>query len=224
MNDRGRAAALSLKLLLGALLVLAVAFPEWDRFADKAMGARAVAYPVAVLLFPLYWRSRRREPLPWGVDALFTAPFVIDVAGNAADLYDTVAWFDDACHFANWALLAAAAGLLLRRTSLPRWAIALSCAGIGAITAILWELAEYGAFILDTPESVSIYRDTLGDLTLGLLGATVAGLLLALLPHRAPAPDVQVWPPLPAHRPLRIGRPRSDRALSRTAKARPTHR
>lgn len=179
-----------LKAALIALLLFAVTHPDWPRFADKAMAARAVAYPVAALLVPLVWALRRRAgrhtAYPWDVDALLVAPFVIDVAGNALDLYDTVTWFDDACHFANWALLAGAAGVALRRGgALPRWALVLTCAGIGAITAICWEIAEYGAFILDTPESVGIYRDTLGDQAMGLLGATAAGLLVALF--RRPA-------------------------------------
>ena len=33
------------------------------------------------------------------------APFLIDVTGNTLNLYDTVVWWDDANHFANWFLL-----------------------------------------------------------------------------------------------------------------------
>ncbi|MBA9005431.1 hypothetical protein [Thermomonospora cellulosilytica] len=185
-TDRWRPLALSLKAALVALLALALLFPHWDRFADKAMGARAVAYPLAVMTVWAVWALRgRRGAYPWDVDALLTAPFVIDVAGNAADLYDTIGWFDDACHYGNWFLLAAAAGLALRRwSSFPPAAVALSCAGAGAITAIVWEFFEYGVFILDTPESVTIYRDTIGDLMLGLSGATTAGVLLAVRNRR----------------------------------------
>ncbi|MFI6984188.1 hypothetical protein ACIBSV_37080 [Embleya sp. NPDC050154] len=170
-----RVVAIGLKVLLGGLLTLAVVFDEWARFADKAMGMRAVLYPVAVMALPIWWLARRRKAFPWDVDALITLPFVVDVAGNAADLYDRVAWFDDACHFGNWAVLGTACAVSLRRWSrLPGWAVTWCCAGAGAIAAILWEFFEYGAFVLDTPESVSIYRDTMGDLLLGLLGATVA--------------------------------------------------
>jgi hypothetical protein len=181
-----RATALALKLLLAVLLLFALTHPHWERFADKAMGARAVAYPIAALVVPVAWVLRhRRGPYPWDVDALLVAPFVIDVAGNAADLYDRVSWFDDVCHFGNWALLGAAAGAaLLRGASLPPWAIAVICAGSGAIAAICWEVAEYGAFILNTPESVGIYRDTLADEALGLAGAALAGLLTAARARR----------------------------------------
>ncbi|ROO89380.1 hypothetical protein EDD29_7070 [Actinocorallia herbida] len=187
-----RVVSVGLKVALVILLGMAVAFPEWERFADKAMGARAVAYPLAALLVPAVWwvrkALRKAGPFPWDVDALLTAPFVIDVAGNAADLYDSVSWFDDFCHFFNWVLLVSAAGVALRRASLdlPRWTHVLLCAGIGAIAAIGWEIAEYGAFILDTPESVGIYRDTLGDEALGTLGALCAGLITAWIPRREP--------------------------------------
>lgn len=55
-----------------------------------------------------------------------------------------------------------------------------SPAGVGAIAAVLWELAEYATFILNTTETVGIYRDTIGDEVLGLGGATLAGMLTAL--------------------------------------------
>ncbi|WP_155884816.1 hypothetical protein [Actinomadura flavalba] len=185
-----RFAAIAMKVALAALLVLAVLFPGWDRFADKAMDVRAVAYPVAVLLVAGVWAARgRRGAYPWDVDALLTAPFLIDVAGNAADLYDAVEWFDDACHYGNWALLAGAAGIAMRRWGgLRSWVLVLCCAGFGAITAILWELAEYAIFILDTPEVGTLYQDTVGDLVLGLLGATTAGVVLAVRKPAAPAP------------------------------------
>lgn len=205
-SSRWRAPALAAKASLVVLLALAVAFPEWDRFADKAMGARAVGYPAAAMVVVLVWALRgrarprgraqargRARPFPWDIDLLVTAPFVIDVGGNAADLYDTIGWFDDACHFGNWALLCAAAGIALRRWGgLSSWTLALSCAGIGAIAAIVWEFVEYELFILDTPESVTAYRDTIGDLMLGLTGAVVAGLALAVRTRRTATPEPSV--------------------------------
>ncbi|GAA4311430.1 hypothetical protein GCM10023178_20290 [Actinomadura luteofluorescens] len=189
-TSRWRPPALAAKAALAALRALAVGFPGWDRFADKAMGVRVAAYPAAVMIVTLVWALRGRErPFPWDVDLLVTAPFVVDVAGNAADLYDTVGWFDDACHFGNWALLSAAAGAALRRwAGLRSWTLALTCTGLGAAAAILWEFFEYGVFILDTPETVTIYRDTIGDLMLGLAGSAAAGLGLGLRSARPSRP------------------------------------
>ena len=56
--------------------------------------------------------------------------------------------------------------------------------GFGAVTAILWEVAEYFAFIRHSPELATAYSDTLGDLALGLTGSVSAGLAAALAPRR----------------------------------------
>jgi hypothetical protein len=40
----------------------------------------------------------------------------------------------------------------------------------GAIAAILWDLAEYVAFICNSDELDTAYTDTLGDMMLGLGG------------------------------------------------------
>ena len=56
--------------------------------------------------------------------------------------------------------------------------------GFGATTAILWEIVEYVAFIRNSSELDTAYVDTLGDLTLGLTGSTVAGVIGALAAGR----------------------------------------
>jgi hypothetical protein len=86
--DRGPwpAVSLALKAALAGLLLFALIHPHWDRFADKAMGIRAIAYPFSAVLVPLVWLlwSRLRKPFryPWDVDALIVAPFVIDVVAT----------------------------------------------------------------------------------------------------------------------------------------------
>ena len=173
--------AVAAKVLLAGLVLFAVTHLDWERFADKAMTARAVLYPAVALLVPAVWALRgRRVPYPAVPDALLVTPFVVDLAGNALDLYDRVTWFDDACHLGNWAILTLAVGLPLARRYGPWLTLAL-CVGFGATTALVWEVGEYGAFILETAESVTAYRDTIGDLTLGLTGSLVAGAVCARL-------------------------------------------
>jgi hypothetical protein len=174
---RSVAVAVALKVVLAALVVFALTHLDWERFADKAMTARAVLYPLAAAIVPLVWLAgRRRFAYPAATDALLVAPFVVDLAGNALDVYDSVTWFDDACHLGNWAVLTLAVGLPIARRCGP-WVTLGLCVGFGATTALVWEVGEYGAFILETDESVTAYRDTVGDMTLGLTGATVAGLV-----------------------------------------------
>lgn len=56
--------------------------------------------------------------------------------------------------------------------------------GFGAVAAILWELGEYFAFIRGSNELATAYTDTLGDEALGLTGATLAALTVALVARR----------------------------------------
>ena len=91
---------LALKGLLVGLLIFAVARQDLPQFAGKAMTGRAIAYPLAALIVPVaWWLVARRRPTsyPWALDILLVLPFLIDTAGNALNLYDTLDWWDDAC-------------------------------------------------------------------------------------------------------------------------------
>ncbi len=168
----------AIKLVMVALLAFG-AFSGLQQFEGKAFGGRLVFYPLAVLILPVAWRAfASGRPFPYLADVLITLPFLIDVAGNAADLYDTVVWWDDANHFVNWALLSGGAGLLIPRRGLEAWALAGLVIGFGAASAIGWELMEYLTFIRNSPEFATAYADTLGDLALGTLGAVVAAVLV----------------------------------------------
>jgi hypothetical protein len=181
-----------LKALLVGLLLLAVLRPELPQFEGKAMTGRAIAYPLAAVVVPASWwlfGRPRGARYPYGVDILLVLPFLIDVLGNAFDLYDSIDWWDDANHFVNWGLLAGAFALLLVRLGVGRLELIGLAVGFGAVTAILWELAEYFAFIRNSAELDTAYTDTLGDLTLGLSGSTLAALAVASLLPRLRSPD-----------------------------------
>ena len=81
-------------------------------------------------------------------------------------------------------LLSGAVGLLAWRNRIGRWESVAFVVGFGAVSAILWEVAEYFAFIRHSSELATAYSDTLGDLALGLTGSVVAGLATALAPRR----------------------------------------
>jgi hypothetical protein len=173
----------SVKLALVGLLVFAVARQDLPQFHGKSMAGRAVGYPIAALVVPAVWwiaRRRRRIAYPYAVDILVVLPFLIDMAGNAANLYDTISWWDDVNHLVNWAILVGGFGVLLLRTRLDAWPILGLGIGFGAVTAILWELLEYVTFIRNSPELKTAYHDTLGDLTLGLSGSIIAAVVTAL--------------------------------------------
>src|SRR6266576_2602929 len=172
-----------LNIAVKASLVLLLAFGAFsglERFAGKAFGWRLVGYSLAALLVPALWAARgRRPPYPFVVDTLFVLPFLIDTIGNALNLYDTIDWWDDANHFVNWALLSGAVATVLLRTHIGRAELFALVVGFGAITAILWEIGEYYAFIRNSSELATAYTDTLGDLSLGLSGSTFTAAIAA---------------------------------------------
>jgi hypothetical protein len=147
------------------------------------MVGRALTYPIAALVVPIAWwllkRSGRNAAYPFALDILLVLPFLIDTSGNAADLYDTVEWWDDFNHFLNWAILVAACGQFLLRLPVGRLSAAAIAVGFGAVSAILWEFAEYFTFVRNSPEVETAYTDTLGDLALGLLGSLLAAMATA---------------------------------------------
>jgi hypothetical protein len=168
------------KLALVLLLAFG-AFSGLERFAGKAFGWRLGGYSVAALLVPAIWIFRgRRAPYPYIADILFVLPFLIDTIGNALNLYDTIDWWDDANHFVNWALVTGAVAAALLRTDVNRAELFAIVVGFGGVTAILWEIGEYFAFIRNSPELRTAYTDTLGDLSLGLSGSALTGALAVL--------------------------------------------
>ena len=189
--SRGRTLLLvdiGFKLATALLLLIAVVFPDLPQFEGKAFGSRAIAYPLATILIPAAWLIRdRRSAFPVIADLLWTLPFVIDTAGNAVDLYDSIGWWDDANHFFNWMLLSGSFVALVRPRIGRSWELAGLCIGFGATTAILWELLEYWTFIRDSPELTTAYKDTLGDLALGLSGSAVTAALAGWWSDRRPA-------------------------------------
>jgi hypothetical protein len=175
----------AVKVATFVLLLFALSHPELAQFQGKAFAGRAVAYPIALAVVPVAWLVLRR-PIPYPVvpDILLGLPFLIDMAGNAVGLYDAIDWWDDANHLVNWSLHTAAIAILLAGTDLPTGARAGLGIGWAAATAILWELAEYVAFVPGSAEAATAYADTLGDLALGLLGGTIASVAIA---WRAPS-------------------------------------
>src|SRR5262245_56779384 len=177
MLDR-RWLAIDVAVKLATILVLgwAVLNADLPQFATKAFTGRALTYPIALLVVPVGWWlfGRRRDvAYPILTDILLGLPFLIDVLGNALNLYDSIDWWDDANHLVNWFLHTAGIAFLLRLGPWGRWTRVGLAIGWSATTAILWEIAEYVAFVRNSPEVVTAYSDTIGDLALGLLGGTI---------------------------------------------------
>ena len=136
-----------------------------DRFADKAFGARLVAYPLLMLVVPFLWWVvvKRRHPdrrPPYGAFTLVMLPFLLDVTGNSLDLFDAVVWWDDFSHFANWALLLTGIGLIICGPVRPPWAVVPLLAGLGAFPGI-GEIR----FVCFDAATADLYRNLLAEIS-----------------------------------------------------------
>ena len=130
-------------------------------------------------------RDAPRVPLRGGHPAHAPVPNPCRHGRRATlDLYDTIDWWDDFNHFLNWGLLVAAFGQFLLRLPLEPLNVFGLAVGFGAVTAVLWELGEYFAFIRHSEELDTAYTDTLGDLALGLTGSVVAALVTSTILYR----------------------------------------
>jgi hypothetical protein len=174
---------IAVKAALVGLLIFALARPDLPQFHGKAILGRALTYPISAILVPgiWYWRFRHTR-YPYALDILIVLPFLIDTAGNAADLYDSIGWWDDLNHLVNWAILTAGFGQLLVRLPLGRLNVAALAIGFGTVTNVLWEFGEYLTFIRNNPNELrGAYTDTLLDMALSLTGTTLAAAVTATL-------------------------------------------
>lgn len=178
-----------LKASLVVMLVVAQA-THAVQFQGKGMGWRLVFYPLGVMIVPIVYAIYKKRgytgSYPEWTDVLITLPFVIDTAGNWLNLFDTITWWDDAMHFFLWGcLMAGIATLAMRSRNMQPWYLFFIVAGMGAFFAVFWELGEYIAFVQNNPsESITAYRDTMGDLVLGTTGGTISAAVAALILRR----------------------------------------
>ncbi len=85
--------------------------------------------------------------------------------------------------------MSGAVAVVLARVRIDRWQLFGLVVGFGAVTAILWEIGEYFAFIRNSSELDTAYTDTLGDLSLGLGGSVLAAMLTYALSRRMTQTD-----------------------------------
>jgi len=174
-----------LKLSLVTLLVHAVWFSDLPQYKNKAIALRVVFYPLAALATYIIWRiankkAAKKSAYPTVIDVCITFVVTFDLLGNTLGLYDKINWWDDAMHLLlsiPWVLVA---GYLLHNKGLSRWVTAGLVIAYGSTSHIVWELLEYLSFVRSNPtESLTAYRDTMGDLALSLIGTLIGAYITA---------------------------------------------
>ncbi|THE07165.1 DUF2238 domain-containing protein [Microbacterium oleivorans] len=161
--------------ILGLLSVLAAFI--WSTATDA--GILALALPA--LLVPRLIGSRP------GFDVLFGATVTVAAWSNVLDLYRTIAWWDLVVHFVATGVIAAMALLLLRRFDVvasagTRRSTVILVPTIGLAISAVWEMIEWLGKTFLAPDIFVTYRDTIGDMSIGGLGALLAGVLTAGIP------------------------------------------
>jgi hypothetical protein len=135
-------------------------------------------------------------PVTAGVDGRLDAAYGVGLLAaawaGALGLYEAVAWLDLVMHLVVTGLVAAVAHLVLVRrsgavldpgratgTGERVGSVAVTTA-LGLGLSVLWEVGEYLGHTYADPTIHVAYRDTVGDLVLGGLGSSVAGVGLVL--------------------------------------------
>lgn len=178
----GRAAAalvpvldLAAKAVLLFFIVLILIDPTWGNLEGKAPTQRAILYPVVAIAVPIiHLLARRgRSPYPWAADLLVTLIGFSDLLGNRLDLFDHIVWFDDWMHFMNAVLVSAAFLLLTTDSTTPFLRLVERSVAVSVTFSLIWELWEYYSFVTESREFAGAYADTIGDFSLGWVGAVV---------------------------------------------------
>lgn len=173
------------KIFFFGLIVFVLVNRGLPRFEGKGILFRLFTFPLAAFVVPLFWHLKlKRRPYPHLADALILLPFAIDFFGNAANLYDTVWFFDDLAHFGNWLFLVSGVGILLSLFNLNRLHVSALALGIGSVTHMIWEIGEFIGMKLGVSRLFLTYEDTLTDMSLALAGSLLGAFLSATLFYR----------------------------------------
>ncbi|MGD8195481.1 hypothetical protein ACEXQB_013400 [Herbiconiux sp. P18] len=158
------------------LLSVVAAFVGWS-----VTDAGILALVLPALLVPRFVGVHPLFDVGYGVTLLVAA------WSNVFDLYTRVWWWDLVVHFACTGVIAALVYLLLARVGMlaapgsQGFSLATSlvfCATFGLAGSAVWEMIEWLGKTYVSPAISVEYGDTIGDMTIGGLGAVVAGVLL----------------------------------------------
>jgi len=179
--DAGLLADLAIKALVVGFSLVPLARPGASHFAGKAMGIRALVYPVTTLLIPGVWLlSGRPTPYPVLADIALALPFAIDAGANVFGLF-AIPGFDALPHSVGWFFLSVAFGLAVAPLVGQRLTTFGLVLGFGAVIDIIWEVAEFALMKSGSSGLQLTYENTIQDLVMSLLGATVGAVAVATI-------------------------------------------
>lgn len=151
-------------------------FPDDPRFAGKAIPVRNLIIVISLsLLFPiLYFWKKKWKKYPFWLDNLYLSIFWLDMFGNSVNLYDAYFYFDLIPHFHGTGAVAA---VLLGAFGFSFW----SGVGFANIIHMLLEAQEYYTDVFLGTHNVRGTFDVVNDLTVGVMGSILYGLICIFL-------------------------------------------
>ncbi|MFS0732774.1 hypothetical protein ABC304_12320 [Microbacterium sp. 1P10UB] len=165
----------ALRLLgLVSVIVAAIGFTWTD--------AGVLAFALPALLIPRFVGARP------AFDIVYSVCVLIAAWSNVLDLYTSIWWWDIAVHFVATGVIAAMVfvlfgwwGVLPRSTDPSRrpQSARVLVPVIGLALSAVWEMVEWAGFTWISDQIYVTYDDTIGDMVVGGLGATIAGLIVA---------------------------------------------
>lgn len=169
---------LAVKVCAVALALVPVLAPDSSHFEGKAMGVRAVLWPISTIVIPVVWQARGRpRPYPYLADIALVMPFLLDAAGNVFGWF-AIDGFDALPHYLGWLFLGVAFGLAVAPQIGRRWVTFGLIVGLGATVDIVWEIGEYLLQQSGQSGLQLTYANTIQDLAMSLLGATTGAVLV----------------------------------------------
>jgi hypothetical protein len=170
---------IAVKIVTIVLALVPLFDPGSSHFEGKAMGVRAVFWPLSTLVIPVVWWSRSRpRPYPYLADVALVTPFLLDAAGNGFGWF-AITGFDVIPHLIGWLCLTLAFGLAVAPLVDGRWVAFGLALGFGATIDIAWEIGEY---LLQRSGQSGLrltYANTIQDLAMSLTGSLLGATLVA---------------------------------------------
>ena len=167
------------KALVVGLSLYPIFRPGSSHFAGKAMGVRAVLYPMSTLAIPALWLVvGRPSPYPFAADICLGIPFVLDAGSNVLGLF-AIRGFDAIPHAVGWFFLSIAFGLAVAPLAGQPWLAFGLVVGFGAVVDILWEVGEFLLMRSGASGLQLTHENTIQDLVASLVGAVAAALVVA---------------------------------------------
>jgi hypothetical protein len=170
---------LAVKVVTIVLALVPLIDPSSSHFEGKAMGVRAVLWPLSTLIIPAVWWTRGQpRPYPYLADIALVAPFLLDAAGNGFGWF-AITGFDAIPHLVGWLCLSLAFGLAVAPLVEGRWILFGLTVGFGATIDIVWEIGEYLLQRSGQSGLQLTYSNTIQDLAMSLTGAIIGATLVA---------------------------------------------